>query len=176
VWAVKEASGGTVKGSFVYSGLEMSQRSFQILVVFSQILAIAIVLVQYVTESSLPPELLGYLNTYETILVPDRFALFELLTNIPFLIETFLGVLAAVGLILFRAWGRSVFLVYVGTVTALTVLTGPHVNTGWTGLVGYISSLAEGVILGLIYLSPIKELFKTQGNSNSSFTLESPTA
>lgn len=154
----------------------MSQRSFQILVAFSQILAIAIVLVQYVTESSLPPELLGYLNTYETILVPDRFALLELLTNVPFLIQTFLGVLAAVGLILFRAWGRSVFLVYIVTVVILTVLTGPHVNTGWTGLIGYISSLADGVILGLIYLSPIKEMFEPHGQSNNSFTPESPTA
>lgn len=141
----------------------MLRRNFQILVASSQVLAIAIVFVQYVTESSLPPELLGYLHNYETILIPDRFALLELLTNVPFLIQTSLGILAAVGLIRFRAWGRSVFLVYIVTELALSALTGPHVNTGWTVLVGYICGLAEGVILALMYLTPIKEMFEKQG-------------
>lgn len=141
----------------------MLRRNFQILVASSQVLAIAIVFVQYVTESSLPPELLGYLHSYETILIPDRFALLELLTNVPFLIQTSLGILAAVGLILFRAWGRSVFLVSIVTELALSVLSGPYVSTGWTGLVAYIYTIAEGAILALIYLSPIKEMFETQG-------------
>jgi len=109
------------------------RRNFQIIVAFSQILAIVIVVVQYVTESSLPPELLGYLSHYETILIPDRYSILELLTDIPFLIQTFLGILAAVGLILFKTWGRTVFLIYLAAELVLVLLTGPHVGTVWSG-------------------------------------------
>lgn len=143
----------------------MLRRNFQITVAFSQILAIGVVVVQYLTESSLPPELLGYLSIYETILIPDRQSALELLTNIPFLIQTLLGIMAAVGLILFRTWGRPVFLVYVAAELVLSLLTGPHVNTGWTVFVGYICSLAEGGILALMYFSPIRKMFKETNES-----------
>lgn len=138
----------------------MLRRYFQILVAMWPLLAISITVVQYVTESSLPPELLWYLSNYETILVPDRYAVFEVSTNVPFLIQTSLGILAAVGLILFKSWGRSVFLVYVASELVVTVLAGPHVNTGWTMLMGYIYCLIEGVILSLIYFSPVRKMFK----------------
>ena len=137
----------------------MLRRNFQIIVACSQILAIAAVVVQYLTESSLPPELLGYLSAYETILIPDRYSVLEILTNIPFVIQTLLGVLGAVGLILFRAWGRPVFLVYIVAALLVTALTGPHVNTGWAVLFGYLCSLTEGVTIALMYFSPIRKMF-----------------
>ncbi|MCA1604299.1 MAG: hypothetical protein LC775_02175, partial [Acidobacteria bacterium] len=96
-----------------------------------------------------------------------RYSVLELLTNVPFLIQTLLGIIAAVGLILFRTWGRPVFLVYIAAELVASLLTGPHVNTGWTVLVGYIYSLAEGVILALMYFSPIRKMFKTQTKSNN---------
>ncbi len=121
-----------------------------------------IVVVQYLTESSLPPELLGYLSNYETILIPDKQSILELLTDIPFLIQTLLGILGALGLVLFRTWGRPVFLVYIAVELVLSLLTGPHVSTGWTVFVGYIYSIVEGVILALMYFSPIRKMFPAQ--------------
>ena len=140
----------------------MLRRNFQIIVVFSQLLAIAIVVVQYVTESSLPPELLGYLSNYESILIPDKQSILELLTDIPFLIQTLLGIVAAVGLILFRTWGRPVFLIYIAAELVLSLLMGPYVSTGWTVFVGYVYSILEGMILALIYFSPIRKMFPAQ--------------
>ena len=145
-----------------FTCLVVSPRNFQVIVILSQVLAIIIVVVQYVTEGSLPPELLGYLSNYETILIPDRFSIIELLTDLPFLIQTLLGILAAVGLILFRSWGRPVFLIYIAAALVVSLLTGPHINTGWTVVVGYFCSLVEGVILALIYFSPIREMFDAQ--------------
>ena len=136
----------------------MSRRNFQILVAGSQILVIGIVVVQYVTDSSLPAEL----RVHGTLLIPDRYAIIELLTDIPFVIQTLLGLFAAVGLILFRTWGRPVFLVYVVTELVVVLLTGPHVSTSWTAFLGYIYSIAEGVILALIYFSPIRKMFGAQ--------------
>jgi len=138
------------------------RRNFQIIVVFSQLLAIAIVVVQYVTESSLPPELLGYLSNYESILIPDKQSILELLTDIPFLIQTLLGIVAAVGLILFTTWGRPVFLIYIAAELVLSLLMGPYVSTGWTVFVGYVYSILEGMILALIYFSPIRKMFPAQ--------------
>ena len=136
----------------------MLRRNFQILVAASQILTLGTVVVQYVTESSLPPELLGYLSDYETILIPDRLSIIELSTNIPFLVQTFLGILAAIGLILFRTWGRPVYLVYIAAELIITVLAGPYISTGWTVFVGYVSSIREGVILALMYFSPVRKM------------------
>lgn len=138
----------------------MSRQKFQ--VVLSQALGIGIVIVQYMTESSLPPELLYYLSQYETILIADRYAVIEVLTNVPFLIHTGLGILSAVGLILFRAWGRSVFLVYIVAQLIISVLTGPHVDTGLTVFTGYVCSLVEGAIVALIYFSPVKDMFEIE--------------
>jgi hypothetical protein len=137
----------------------MLRRNFQILVAVSQVLTIGIVVVQYVTESSLPPELLGYLSDYETILIPDRLSIIELLTNIPFLVETLLGIFAATGLILFRTWGRLVYLVYIAAGLIITVLAGPYISTGWTAFVGYVSSITEGLILALMCFSPVRKMF-----------------
>ena len=123
------------------------------------------VMVQYLTESSLPPEILGYLADYETILIPDRLSFIELLTNIPFLVQTLLGILAAIGLILFRTWGRPVYLVYIAAALVITVLAGPYITTGWTAFIGYISSLTEGLILALMYFSPIRKMFGAQKES-----------
>lgn len=140
----------------------MSRSNFQILVAVSQVLALGAVVVQYLTESTLPAELLGYLSDYETILIPDRYSAFELLSDFGFLVHTFLGLLTAVGLILFRPWGRPVLLVYVGMELILAVLTGHYISTGWTVLVGYLCSLTEGAILALVYFSPIRKMFETQ--------------
>ncbi len=126
----------------------------------SQCLALGSILVQYLTESSLPPELKGYLLDHETILVPDRYSLVELLTDVPFLIQILLGLLAAVGLCSFRTWGRVVFLIYFLTILILTLITGPYVNTGWTVFVSNMSLAAEGMILALIYFSPLREEFE----------------
>ena len=122
-------------------------------------------MVQYLTESSLPPELLGYLSAYETILIPDRYSVLEALTNIPFLLQTLLGILGAVGLILFKVWGRPVFLVYIAATLLVTVLTGPHVNTGWSVFFGYLAALTEGVTIALMYFSPIRKCFRCQTRS-----------
>ena len=137
----------------------MLRRNFQILVAASQILTIGTVVVQYLTESSLPPELLGYLSDYETILIPDRLSIIELSTNIPFLVQTLLGILAAIGLILFRTWGRPVYLVYIAAELIITVLAGPYISTGWTAFAGYVSSITEGLILALMYFSPVRKMF-----------------
>ena len=95
----------------------------------------------------------------KTILIPDRLSIIELLTNIPFLIQTLLGILAASGLILFRTWGRPVFLVYIAAGLVITVLAGPYITTGWTALIRYISSISEGLFLALMYFSPVRKMF-----------------
>jgi hypothetical protein len=117
------------------------------------------VVVQYLTESSLPPEILGYLADYETILIPDRLSFIELLSDIPFLVQTLLGILAAIGLILFRTWGRPVYVVYIAAILVITVLAGPYISTGWTAFISYTSSLTEGLILALMYFSPVRKMF-----------------
>ncbi len=141
----------------------MLRRNFQIIVACSQILALTALVVQYLTESSLPPELLGYLSAYETILIPDRYSVLEALTNIPLLVQTLLGILGAVGLILFRAWGRPVFLIYIGAALLvnrayLDLMSTPAGRIFF----GYLCSLTEGVTIALMYFSPIRKMFPMQ--------------
>jgi hypothetical protein len=55
--------------------------------------------------------------------------------------------------------------VYIAAVLVITVLAGPYISTGWTAFVSYTSSLSEGLILALIYFSPVRKMFGTQEES-----------
>lgn len=68
-------------------------------------------------------------------------------------------IVCAVGLLLFRKIARSLFLVLIVLSTAMTPLYGVFIESaGGMALLG-ISQMADGVVLALAYLSPVKERF-----------------
>ena len=138
----------------------MTRRHFQILVVVWQLLILGYFAVDYATEHTLPLELSGDPSTYASVLDQDRYAMMEIAFDAAFWTQIFIGLLAAVGLVLFKAWSRTALLVYLIFALLITPASGPYITTGWTTLVGYVCSLFEGGIVALAYFSSIRKMFK----------------
>ena len=67
---------------------------------------------------------------------------------------------ASVGLLLFKRWARTLFLLLVLVSVACTPFLGLSVVGGYEALVSYILVLAQGAILALVYLSGIGSEFE----------------
>lgn len=68
----------------------------------------------------------------------------------------------AVGLFLFKRWGR--FLCVLATVLGLPLypMLGAVVESGWSALFMYLSAVSWGLLLGLAYHSPVANRFSAQ--------------
>lgn len=139
----------------------MSRNQFRLLVVLNQLLILASVVVQGVTDGSLPPELRSYLGIDESVLNAQITSVTPL-TDVPYWLGNVIlvaGLVAAFGLYLGKRWGRTLFLLTALTALLLTLLTPVYINTGWTAFVSYLVGTTEGMILGLAYFSHVKRMF-----------------
>jgi hypothetical protein len=71
-----------------------------------------------------------------------------------------LVVSSVIGLFFFRRWARPLYLVTTILATLLLPVSGPYVASGWSQMIDELGLIVSGVILALIYWSPLKELFK----------------
>lgn len=138
----------------------MTRHHFQILVVVWQLLVLAYVAVDYATGLTLPVELSVDPGTYGSVLDQDRYNLMDIAFDAAFWTQIFIGLLAAIGLVLFKAWGRTALVVYLIFGLIITPANPLYMTTGWATLVGYLCSLFEGGILVLVYFSPIRKIFR----------------
>ena len=145
----------------------MTRRHFQILVVVWQLLMLGYLAVDFATQHMLPVELSGDYSTYASVLDQDRYPMMEMAYDAAFWTHIFIGLLAAIGLVLFKAWGRTAMVVYLIFALLITPASGPYISTGWTTLVGYLCSLVEGGIVVLAYFSPIRKMFKIRTNGEA---------
>ena len=146
----------------------MTRRHFQILVVVWQLFILGYLAVDYATELPLPVELSGDPSTYASVLDQDRYPMMEMAYDAAFWTHIFIGLLAAIGLVLFRAWGRTALVVYLIFGLVITPASGLYMTTGWSTLVGYLCSLIEGGIVALAYFSPIRKMFKIRTEAEPS--------
>jgi hypothetical protein len=66
---------------------------------------------------------------------------------------------SAVGLLLFRKFARTLFLILVVFTTALSPLLGITVETAGGATLLSIANMADGLVLALAYFSPVKTEF-----------------
>ena len=133
----------------------MTRRHFQILVVVWQILILG-----YLALDLTPVELSGDPSTYGSVLDQQGFTMMDIAYQGAFWTQIFIGLLAAIGLVLFKAWGRTALVVTLIFALFITPASGPYMTNGWATLVGYLCSLVEGGTVALAYFSPIRKMFK----------------
>ena len=143
----------------------MTRRNFQILVVVWQLLVLGYLAVDYATGQTLPIAISGDPSLYTSVLDQDRYAMTEIAFDAAFWTQIFISLLAAIGLVLFKAWARTALVVYLIFALLITPASGPYITTGWSTLVGYACSLIEGGIVALAYFSPIRKMFKIKADS-----------
>lgn len=149
------------------------KRNFQTLVVSHQLLLFATLMVQSATNEWLDPELRSFLGVESSIMEgPAASGTEHLLQDALWWTITLLSLLASVGVILFRRWGRRLFLV-VTVASLLTVpLTGLYVDVGLTVMVASAAALIEGMIVALMYFSPLRKAFEVDAESRSRHAAE----
>jgi hypothetical protein len=134
----------------------MTRQNFRKMLVLDWLLLIAAVIVSFTTESLLPAELRSYLEARRNAPMTGGDIVFAAV-GLGLLI---FAVVLSVGLFRFRRWAKQLLPPsYVIGLTLLPAL-GAHVETGWATLMFYLCSLADGVILAVVYFSPLKEEFE----------------
>ncbi|HKU73824.1 MAG TPA: hypothetical protein VJR02_07895 [Pyrinomonadaceae bacterium] len=140
----------------------MSRNQFRLLVVINQLLIFGAVVVQEITDNSLPPELKNYLGIDESVLNTQITSVTPL-SDVPYWFGTvllFVGAIASVGLFFGKGWGRKLFLLNWVAMLMLTLATQVYINTGWTAFVSYLAGTTDGMILALIYFSHVKRMLE----------------
>lgn len=140
------------------------KRNFQTLVVFHQFLIFGGMLVQSVTDSWMSPEMRSFLGIESSVMesaadvTPQSQGMRALWWAL-----TLLSVSASVGVVLFRRWGRTLFVLVSVLTLVSTPFGGLYVDVGWTVLVGSAAGIIEGMIIALMFFSPLRRLFRDGG-------------
>lgn len=138
------------------------KRNFQALVVLHQFLIFASLVVQAITDSWMPPEMRSFLGIESSVMedASDVLSSSRMMETIWWAV-TLVFIVASVGLILFRQWGRTLF-VFLSILNLLLIPFGEiYVDTGWTVFVGSAAGIVEGMIISLMFFSPIRRGFKS---------------
>ena len=135
----------------------MTKRGFKLLIIVKWVLYILIAVVSLLAERFLPPELRSYIEGIRNSpATTEGWILFAV--NIAFLLFV---IVLSVGLFRFKKWAKNLLLPSYIIGILLTPFYGPNIQTSWSGSISYVSSLVDGMILALVYYSPVREMFET---------------
>ena len=132
--------------------LEM-KRTLRILIVLNWVTAIAAGTVAGITSKYLPMELIAFQENQRQV---------TQLQWVVFVIEGFLlllSVINSIGLFLFRRWARSMLVPLYVLALLLLPSNAVYIQTGWTKMLFNLSYLVSGMIIAIVFFSPLAEAF-----------------
>ena len=127
---------------------------FRILVVLSLVLSIMSVVWDYIFPNEIVSKLMVYL--FELKPVDMEVGSLDIIYSVSILLLLFT---ALSGLLLFKNWGRIAFVLCGVVGYPIIMMSGPQVSSGFSGVLFDLSNIASGVILAMMYLSPVAEEF-----------------
>jgi magnesium-transporting ATPase (P-type) len=134
----------------------ITKRLFRTLILTALFLSMAGAMVTSLTASLLPPEIQAYLDAASQDVPTSQVVLLVIL----FVVTIPLMCAAVVGLCLFWPPARGLYLWITIVSVALTPLFGPYCDYGWGQTFLAAADILEGVILALVYWSPVKDYFE----------------
>jgi hypothetical protein len=131
------------------------KKILRILITLNWATAIAAVIVFLATRQYLPTELTPYFESrrrlgatqFERVVVWIEIVLF------------FFSVADSVGLFLFRRWAKLLLIPLYTVATLLIPTDAVYIQTGWERMLFGISTLFGGMIIALVFFSPLAEVF-----------------
>lgn len=138
-----------------------SKRLLRILVIADFLLVILSIIGALVGESSLPEPL----RAYEQARSEADFTVKEWVlvgVSAPLIIA---WLVSNVGLFFFWRSARTMYLVTVVGSLAVTPFTDVYITAGWVSAIEGMSLINTGIVLTLIYASPLKDLFEKPKNA-----------
>ena len=139
----------------------MSRHQFRLFVVIKQLLVFGSIIVDEISYTSLPPELRSYLGLDNSVLNAQITSVTPL-SDVPYWLgwlSLLTGVVASVGLCLAQRWGRTLYLATFLLALFLTLTTEFYLASGASSFVYYLAGTTEGMIIALVYFSPVRRLF-----------------
>ncbi len=138
-----------------------SKRLLRILIIADFILVALSIVGALVGESSLPESLRAYEQARsEADLTVKEWVLVGV--SAPLLIA---WLVSSFGLFFFWRPARAMYLVTVVGSLAVTPFTDVYITAGWVEAIEGVSLIVTGIVLALIYASPLKDLFEKPKNA-----------
>ena len=113
-------------------------------------LSVAIgLLISYPLESDLPSHLQQYITwDMEQDLSQWQFAL--MIFGLLLVVAIFVG---SIGLFVFRAWARNLFVISWGALLLISPFLGPTVSHCFVSFFSHLGTLSAGIILGIVFFT-----------------------
>ncbi|MGH1486647.1 MAG: hypothetical protein ACRBCI_10545 [Cellvibrionaceae bacterium] len=141
----------------------MTKVHFRLLVVLSFLLPVIGGIYDYVWPNSLLDQASEYVLSIETETSDTE----DLLTTIWLAVLVVISITSVIGLLLFKRWGRQLYIAAFLVAAPFPFFSGIVVY----GAIGQISNdlsfLLSGMIISLMYFSPLSKEFKKRGHSKS---------
>jgi hypothetical protein len=131
------------------------KRTLRILIILNWMTAIAAVVVSTATRKYLPSELTSYLEAKSR----SGSSQFNRVVIWLEIILLAISLIDSVGLFLLRRWAKLLLLPLYALAMGLLPTNPVYIQTGWTRLLLSLSTLIGGIILGMIFFSPLAEVF-----------------
>jgi hypothetical protein len=138
----------------------MTRQGFRRLFIISWLVGLTAVAVSMLTVSYLPPDLRDYVEAQSNA-EPTTKDWVVFTVGVCLLIGY---IITSVGLYRFRAWAKTLFLPMNIIALLMMPLYGPSVMTGWASAFNCLNCLVGGGVLFLVYLSPVGQMFGTDGD------------
>jgi len=144
----------------------MKKNQFRALVVFTLLLTVLSIVYDFFYADAIAKKLFRY----QEILEPDWSATKFYLVVGTITIASLAVLAGVVGLLLFWNFARHLFLFASVLLLVITPFMGPYIASGVNQTLYSVVNLLSGLILGLVYFSPVKSYFagKTKGMQNNS--------
>jgi hypothetical protein len=148
---------GRATETIARAAIAMPSKGFlRTLIVAELVLGITSVVVSLFTESMLPEPLRAFVEAESEAEVTTH-DMILLAAGIPLIL---LVLVSSIGLFVFWRPARILYVVTIVAGLLLTPFFGPYVDAGWGRVFEDAAVIVSGVILALIYLSPLKVLYE----------------
>ena len=116
----------------------------------------AAVAAHFIALRGLPAELRGWLEAYKAE-PQNKVSTLNLVLDVLYLASC---LVISVGLYRFRWWAKSLLIPSIAAGLLLSGTARIDVDVQWVASLKYLSSMLSGVILALVYWSPLSDMFR----------------
>lgn len=140
--------------------MDVTKTQYRALLVASWVLLVVAVASYFIAKKSLPPELQRWLNDCNSS-QETRIPGYRLLIDIVYLA---MNIVVAAGLFFFQRWAKMLFIPLTLFGLALLMNSRISIEVGWSRAMSIFANIINGVILTLIYCSPVSRMFESKGD------------
>jgi len=134
----------------------MSKNKFRLLIVASLMFAILGETYDYIWPDKISEQIIEF--AYE--LEPEIDGAKMVVLSIIGLAAIIFGVVSFFGLLLFRSWARPMYLAGFIILLPTSLFYGVSINSGVSQVLGDLSLVTSGIILAMLYYSPVSDFYQ----------------